>query len=147
EGLGHKGLAQWLVESVASVAHDVEFFRYAAHVFEQNASWPKAIAAWERVKKLNPDDEDAHRQINALSASATIERAGLGDALSTRAAKADPAAALAQELDVLKMPQLSPEERWQKEIEDDPTMVGPYLQYADHLRGLSRLDDAEKLLA
>lgn len=143
EQLGHNELAQWFIESVWAEAADVDFFKHAAHVFELNAAWPKAIAAWERVKKLNPDDEDANRQINALSASATIQRAGLGESAQKNT---EPDPALAAELEELKQPQLSPEERWQKEIHDDPTLVGPYLQYAEHLKARGQLDDAEKLL-
>jgi tetratricopeptide (TPR) repeat protein len=145
EQLGHKELAQWFIESVQSVANDIEFFKHAAHIFEINASWPKAIAAWERVKKINPDDDDANRQINALSASATIQRSGLGDSLQKRAAHA--AAEAGSDLNELKQPQLSPEERWQKEIQDDPTMVGPYLHYAEQLKFHGQLDEAQKLLA
>jgi tetratricopeptide (TPR) repeat protein len=146
EQLGHKELAQWLLESVQSVASDIDFFRHLAHAHELNASWAKAIAAWERVKKINPYDEDASKQINALSASATIMRAGLGETLHKRSADA-PADAVSSELDELRAPQLSPEERWQKEIAEDPTMVGPYLQYSDHLKQRGQLDDAEKLLS
>lgn len=152
EHLGFRELAQWLMESVYAVANDAEFFRHAARVHEANASWNKAIDAWERVKKINPDDEDAHRQMNALSASATIQRSGLGDALHKRsmpAASADAAIGgdKAAALDELKRPQLSPEERWKKEIHDDPTHVGPYLQFADHLKAHGQLDDAEKVLS
>jgi tetratricopeptide (TPR) repeat protein len=147
EQLGLKELAQWLIESVYSEAKDIDFFKHAAHVFEINSAWPKAIAAWERVKKIRPDDDDANRQINALSASATIQRSGLGEAIHKQGGGSGPDQARAAELDELKQPQLSPEERWQKEIQDDPTMVGPYLQYAEHLKFRGQLDDAEKLLA
>jgi tetratricopeptide (TPR) repeat protein len=143
-----KELAQWLVESVLSVANDADFFRFAAHVFEVNASWQKAIAAWERVKKLKPNDEDAHRQINALSASATIMRSGLNESLGKRGA-APPGAEIASsaELEELKQPQISPEDRWTKEIDENPTHIGPYLQYAEYLKGRGKLDEAEKLLS
>jgi tetratricopeptide (TPR) repeat protein len=147
EQLGLKELAQWLLEVVASQANDVDFFKYMAHVHELNNAWQKAIAAWERVKKLSPYDEDANRQINSISASATIHRSGLGDALSKRATGSSGPEAGAPDLEDLKQPQLSPEERWQKEIEDDPTQIGPYLQFSDHLRKRGKLDDAEKLLA
>jgi tetratricopeptide (TPR) repeat protein len=147
EQLGMKELAQWLLEVVASQASDIDFFKYMAHVHEQNNAWQKAIAAWERVKKLSPYDEDANRQINAISASATIHRSGLGDALNKRATGSSGPEAGAPDLEELKQPQLSPEERWKKEIKEDPTQIGPYLQYADHLRKRGQLDDAEKLLA
>jgi tetratricopeptide (TPR) repeat protein len=152
EQLGFNVLAQWLIESVSGVANDVDFFKHAAHVHEVNASWQKAISCWEKVKKLNPDDEDAHRQINALSASATIMRSGLGEAIHKHSPTSNSPGqggnpALPPELEELKQPQLSPQDRWLKEIQEDPTLVGPYLQYADHLKNRGKLDDAQKLLA
>jgi tetratricopeptide (TPR) repeat protein len=148
EQAGYKALAQWLIESCAANANDAEFHRYAAHIHEINASWQKAIASWERVKKINPHDEDALHQINAISASATIARSGLSEALNKRPeGGSGPESALAAELEELKQPQLSPEERWKKEIEENPEHVGPYLHFADHLRHRGQLDEAEKLLA
>ena len=80
-GWASRWLAQWLLESVATRPPTTP---------TSSATWPtstrsthalaKAIPCWERVKKLNPNDEDANRQINALSASATIQRSGLGEA-------------------------------------------------------------------
>ena len=69
EGLGWLNVAQWFVESVVGVTKDVDFLKYAARVFEANESWAKAISCWEKVKQLHPNDQDANRQINALSAS------------------------------------------------------------------------------
>jgi len=152
ESMGLKELAQWFLESVQAVAADADFFRHLARVHVLNHAYPKAIAAWERVKKINPNDEDANRQINAISASATIHRAGLGETLNKRAAEAEEAAsgsrvgASPAGLDDLKVAKVSPEDRWMKEIQDDPTMVGPYLQFASHLKTRGKLDDAEKLL-
>ena len=150
EQLGFKELAQWYLESVQTVATDAEFFRYLAHVYTANNEWQKAIAAWERVKKINPDEEDANRQMNALSANATIQRSGLGNSLQQReaAAKAEEQRdkEISPALDELKQPQLTPEDRWAKEIAENATSVGPYLQYAEHLRLRGQLDEAEKLL-
>jgi tetratricopeptide (TPR) repeat protein len=75
-------------------------------------------------------------------------RSGLKDAMNARATgSSGPEGTLSAELEELKQPQVSPEERWQKEIQDNPTHVGPYLQFADHLRHRGQLDEAEKLLA
>ncbi len=148
EGLGLKVLSQWLLESVQAVATDAEFFRHMAHVYETNCVWPKAIACWEKVKKLSPNDEDAHRKINALAASATIQRSGLNEALTKKpSGSSGPDNQKEAELEEMRQPQLSPEQRWQKEIQENPTHVGPYLQFAEHLKGRSKLDDAEKVLA
>ena len=75
-----------------------------------NENWHKAIASWEQVKKLDPNDESASRQINSLSASATIMRAGLTEAIQKRAAPAE-AEDMEAKLERLKQEQLTPEER------------------------------------
>ena len=141
---GANDVAEWLIDSVFMIANDGEFFKYAAQVYELCSSWPKAIASWERVKKINPHDEEAGRQINALSASATIQRSGLNETLNQRDAAAK---ALPKEAEDLRLPKQSPEERWEKEIAETPSHVGPYLHYAEHLRDKNQLDAAEKVLA
>jgi tetratricopeptide (TPR) repeat protein len=147
EQLGWKELAQWLLESVQIlVTNDVEFYRYLAHISEQNQSWAKAIAAWERVKKINPHDEDANRQINALSASATIHRAKLDDALN-KPAETAVTSKLDSEMEEMKQPKLSPEDRLKKEIKENPTLVGPYLQLTELFKTRGQLENAERLLA
>ncbi len=90
EELDLGGLSQWLLDSVQEVAakgKDADFFKFAAAIYESNEAWHKAIACWEQVKKFSPNDQDANRKINALSAASTIKRAGLDDALDHRAAK------------------------------------------------------------
>jgi len=144
EQAGYLKLAEWYIESVQAQAKDAEFFRYAAHVFEKNEHWQKAISCWEQVKKLDPNDENANRQINALSASATIKRAGLDQVLDKRKPDAED---MKEKLERLKMEQLTPEERWLKEIEENPNQVWPYLNLAEHHRNRSQLELAEKILA
>jgi tetratricopeptide (TPR) repeat protein len=146
EQLGHLQLAQWLLESVyqqAIEAKEAEFFRYTAHVHELNESWQKAIQAWEHVKKMLPNDENANRQINALSAKATIKRSGLGEKIEKHE-EAAPQGPTAEEIRAEKM---TPEERWLKEIEEEPTRISAYLNLADHYKMRGQLDEAEKLLA
>jgi tetratricopeptide (TPR) repeat protein len=147
EGAGYLKLAEWLVESVQAQARDAEFFRHAAHVHELNENWPKAIACWEQVKKLDPNDESANRQINALSASATIKRAGLTEALEKRAKPEVETDELKAKLERLKQEQLAPEDRWHREIQENPVQVWPYLNLAEHYRNRSQLEAAEKILA
>lgn len=148
EAAGYLPLAEWYMESVQAQANDAEFFRHAAHVFEINEHWQKAIACWEQVKKLNPNDENANRQINSLSASATIKRAGLSESFVKQGPSATEAAEeMAAKLEKLKQDQLSPEEKWQKEIQDNPNQIWPYLNLAEHYRNRSQLEAAEKVLA
>ena len=148
EQTGYLVMAEWIIESVLSVAKDADFFRYAAHVYERNEHWHKAIASWEKVKKIDPNDENANRQINALSASATIKRARLDEALEKRAKKeAGETSELEAKLERLKLEQLSPEERMRKEIQENPNQIWPYLNLAEHHRNRSQLEHAEKVLA
>jgi tetratricopeptide (TPR) repeat protein len=150
EALGYLVVAQYFVESVQTITKDVDFLKYAAGVYERNESWQKAIKCWEQVKKLHPNDQDANRQINALMASSTINRAGLDDALDkhAEAAKAvEPAETMDAKLERLKQEQLTPEQKLVKEILADPTAIHAYLDLAEHYRNRSDFDKAEKILA
>jgi len=150
EGLGYLQVAQFFVESVQAVTKDVDFLKYAAKVYEENESWAKAIHCWETVKKLHPNDQDANRQINALSASSTIKRAKLDDALDVHAAAAaapEPVESTEAKLERLKHEQLTPEGRMIKEIQSDPKAIHAYLELADIFRRRSDFDKAEKVLA
>jgi tetratricopeptide (TPR) repeat protein len=144
EQLGYLLVAQWLIESVYGQATDADFFRYAAHIHKANADWRKAIEAWERVKKLEPNDEIAKREINALAASATIQRAGLNEAIDERQAAPTQ---LETEMEDMKASKLSPEERLLKEIHEDPNKFSPYLQLAEIYKHRGQLKEAEDLLA
>jgi tetratricopeptide (TPR) repeat protein len=148
EKLGLKQLAEWLMESVASQAGDsASFFRHHARVYELNEHWQKAIQCWERVKKIDPNDEEAGRQINSLSANATIARSGLHEAIHKATEGTSGPDSFAPDAEDLKQMALAPEERWRKEIKEDPTRIRAYLELADHLRLKDRLDEAEKVLA
>lgn len=145
EQLGFNNLAQWMVEAVQAQATDAEFFRFAAHIHEINESWPKAIACWEKVKKIDPNDENANRQINSLSAQASIKRSGISDAIDKR--EEIPAGPSEAELEEMKVQKLTPEERYLKEIQEEPTRTSPYLQLADIFKLRGQLEEAEKVLA
>jgi tetratricopeptide (TPR) repeat protein len=143
-------VAQWFVETVQTVTKDVDFLKFAAHVHEVNESWQKAIGCWEQVKKLHPNDQDANRQINALSAAGTIKRAGLEDSLDKRAAAAaapEPVEGLEAKLERLKQEQLTPEQRLIKEIVGNAAAVHAYVELADIYKKHGDLDKAEKVLA
>jgi tetratricopeptide (TPR) repeat protein len=153
EELGLGALSQWLLDSVQEVAakaKDADFFRYAAAIYESNESWHKAIACWEQVKKINPNDQDVSRKINALSAASTIKRAGLDDALDERAQVKHTEQVtdnVQAQLEKLKQEQLSPEQRLIKELVGDPSATHAYVELAELYRHRGELDKAEKVLA
>ncbi|HEU5115803.1 MAG TPA: hypothetical protein VFT74_03930, partial [Isosphaeraceae bacterium] len=149
ESLEFKALACWLLESVANQAsEDKDFFRHLAEVYKLNAQFQKAIACWERVRKLDPSDETARREINSLSASAAIVRSGLGESISRPEKQESAAGEMQMEgLEDLKQKPETPEERYLREIAEDPTRVGPYLNLSDLYKSQNKLDEAEKILA
>jgi tetratricopeptide (TPR) repeat protein len=148
EQLGLLPLAKWLLESVHGHAGDnASFLRHLAHVYELNGNHDQAIHCWERVRKIDPKDQDAIRKIKGLAASATISRSGLEHAIhKAPEGTAGPERAQA-DLDELKRTAMTPEERLKKEIEDQPDHVGPYLNLAEHYKVHNRLDEAERILA
>ncbi len=145
--LGFHPLSQWLLESVVGQANDAEFFRNLAQVYQQNENWQKAIQCWERVKQLDPNDEGAQRQMNALSASATIARAGLNEALGKRMGRPTTPDTFAPDVEDAQQQAMTPEERLLKEIDDLPDRPGLYLQLADAYKARGKLDEAERILA
>lgn len=153
EGLELGGLSQWLLDSVQEVAakaKDSDFFRFAAGIYEANEAWHKAIACWEQVKKFSPNDQDVSRKINALSAASTIKRAGLDDAIESRAQgkpAEESADAMQAQLDKLKQEKLTPEQRLIKEIVSDPSATHAYVELSEIYKLRGELDKAEKVLA
>lgn len=148
KGLNNRPLAVWMLESVhAQATKDRDFLRHLAETYEWAQQFGKAIGCLEKVLELNPSDEAARRQIRALSASATIHRSGLGDAIQ----RADDQAAGPQinvpGLDDLKQKSETPEERLLREIDEDPDRVGAYLSLSELYRDQHKLDEAEKILA
>lgn len=151
--LKYPALAEWLIDSVIHQAgEDAHFLRFAARAYEGNQNWHRAIACWEKVKKLDPSDESASRQINSLSANAAIAKSGLHEAIqkadagSVRDARSGPES-FQPDPEEMKLLAMAPEERWLKAIDAEPLRVGPYLELADHYRMRNKLDEAEKVLA
>lgn len=148
ESLQFKALACWLMESVAAQAgEDADYLRHLAEVYKLNGQYQKAIACLEKVRKLDPSDEFARREINALSASATIVRAGLNEAIGKNDPHVEVAVPEVEGLEDLKAKPETPEHRYLREISEEPTRIGPYLNLADLYRSANKLDEAEKILA
>lgn len=152
EALGLLPLSQWLLESVAGQAGESEhFFLRLAHAYEVNQKWEQAIGCWEKAHRINPSNDEAKRKVRSLSASASITRSGLGAAVERASAEYQtmnsPQAKAEAEAEELKRSVQSPEQRLEKELEEDPSRVGLYLQLADIHKMQNRLDEAEKVLA
>ena len=152
EQLGHLPLSQWLLEAVVAQAGESEhFFLRLAHAYEINQKWEQAISCWEKAHRINPLNDEAKRKVRALSANATMTRGKYGDAIDKASAEyeqvSSPAAMAAAEAEELKRSVQTPEQRLEKELEEDPSRVGLYLQLADIHKMHNRLDEAEKVLS
>lgn len=149
EQLGSAALARWAMESVqAQAADDVGFWKHMAHVYEFAEDFPRAILCWERIKKLSPSDEEAARQINALSASQTIHGGGLNNQAQRQGSASTSTLSEDEDAEALRGQQaMSPEERMERDIKENPTRPGPYLQLASQYRLQQRLDEARDVLA
>jgi serine/threonine-protein kinase len=65
----------WLLEQAnMQVANHHELLRRLADAYERQGDLDKAVAVWQSVRKSAPQDADAPRKINALSARSTIAR-------------------------------------------------------------------------
>ena len=151
EHLGLLDVAQWLLESVLQQAgNDANYYRFLARIFQGREEWAKAINCWERVRKLDPADETASRQINALSASATITRSGLHQAIDKHkevAGRSGLETATTSDSGIRRFQALTPEQRFEQEIQENPGQIRPYLDLADQYKAHGRLDETRDLLA
>ena len=79
EELGLSDLSMWFLDHGLEVAPDsADLLRARARLHEDRKEWKRAIALWEKVRKLAPDDYEAQQQINKLSVKDHI---GLGPAI------------------------------------------------------------------
>ena len=149
EALDLLPVAKWSLESVHMQAgDDMNFLKHLAAVYERAEEWHKAIHMWERVRKISPNDDQARRQINALSATATINRSGLHDAINRPAqGGSGPEAPAPPDPEELKLQALSPMDRLARQIEAEPSRIGNYLDLAELYKRQQKLDEAEKILS
>jgi serine/threonine protein kinase len=68
-------LATWMLEEVRRHhPHHLPAYRALASIYERQRQFSAAIAVWEELRKLTPEDPEASRKINDLAASDTIMR-------------------------------------------------------------------------
>jgi tetratricopeptide (TPR) repeat protein len=150
ENLGYKKLAQWFVESVFPQGEkDAKFLRFAAHIEEFAEDFHKAIACWDKLKKLVPHDEEARKRVNDLTARSAIQKSGLEESIKSRGAggSSGPEKDLPPDAEQLRALMVTPEQRYLNEIEEAPERIGPYLALAEHFKLKGQLDEAEQILA
>lgn len=75
EGLELMRLATWMLEELRRHhPQHLPVYRALATIYEKQRQYSDAIAVWEELRKLTPEDREAARKINDLAASDTIVR-------------------------------------------------------------------------
>ncbi|MFO0947692.1 MAG: tetratricopeptide repeat protein [Planctomycetota bacterium] len=147
---GFRDTAIWVLETAVNAdRQNADAWRLLGKYYEEDAQFDKAINAWETVKKVDPNDQDAAAKARQLAASATIHKGKYEDKDETKVKMHDapkssgpsdgPGAGL------------SPEERARAEIASleakiaaDATNISLYSQLGDLYR---RQNATEKALA
>ena len=160
-------LAEWALLTVADEAGDnVDFIRLLARVYEAVGKWASAIGCLERVKALDPTDQDVGSMINRLSANQMMAKSS---GLKTQgkvatAGAAQPAQASANSGDEVRVSQspgtaeptsaehqpavkLSREEQLRASHESDNGDIHVAMELADLHKAANRWDEADKVLS
>jgi tetratricopeptide (TPR) repeat protein len=68
EKLNHIPLAEWLIrEAQQEVPNNPALLQARARLHEAKKEWKAALALWEKVLTLQPDNSEARRKIDVLS--------------------------------------------------------------------------------
>jgi tetratricopeptide (TPR) repeat protein len=147
--LGYLDSAVWAAETAVEASPtDLAANRCLARLYEKRGEYSRAIACWERVKKLAPGDEEAERRIRDLAAVETISRGGYDGPSQLQDASSDQGTA------AVASAAPPPISRWEEEAEKlrerirrDPTVLAPYLELAKLLREHRRWDEALEVMS
>lgn len=128
-------------------AKNIDVNRQAGIALQRMGQFDQAIACWQRVKLLLPQDEQARHAIARLSVEQTIDKGGYDPAMLSDSQGSTPSMSVAQlSKDAEPVDNRPPEVRLQAAIAEDPTLAENYVQLADIYLREQRFDEAEKLL-
>ena len=127
----------------------IEVNRQAGLTLQRMGQFDQAIACWQRVQQLLPQDEQARASIAHLSVEKTIDEGGYDSTLLTDSQDGSPRPALSVaqfSKNADPVDDRPPEIRLQAAVADDPTVVENYVRLADLYLHEQRFDEAEQLL-
>jgi tetratricopeptide (TPR) repeat protein len=157
--LGLSDLAVWTLEQARQInGEDVTINRPLARLYEKRGNFNQAIALWQLVRKVAPQDLEAQSKANDLAASATIAKGRYEQALTGEAPTpfvqavtgetSAPEPAPGEEGDVAP----DEDDRVREapalfaKIKANPTNAQNYLQLAQLYRRLDMFDKAREVL-
>jgi len=130
-------------------AKNIDVNRQAGLSLQRMGQFDQAIACWQRVAQVLPQDEQARQSIARLSVEKTIDEGGYNPALlDSQADLPVPNASVAMlSKDTEPIDNRSPEVRLQAAIAADPTIAVNYVHLTDIYLHDQRFDEAEQLLS
>jgi len=79
EQLGFSNLAVWFLEQGRQEApQSSDLVRAMARLCEESKDWRQAIALWEKVRQLEPNDREAYRKVHDLSVEEHLAKGTYG---------------------------------------------------------------------
>ncbi|MEM9354077.1 MAG: tetratricopeptide repeat protein [Planctomycetota bacterium] len=120
----------------------------AAGALEDLGQFDQAIACWQRIRQVDPENEEAAQAIARLSVEKTIT-SGNYDSASLAAQGAEPstsATSIALMSAAATGGDVPQEDLLKKAVESKPAEVSGYTDLADHYLGNGQIDEAEATL-
>ncbi len=156
---------RYLKNALDANPKDAEVNRHCAKSLARMGQFDQAIACWHRVEEIKRGDKEAPEMISALTIEKTRVASGIGSdnmPPSTQRArtvtlpsarKSQPAAAAQESDDAAEKSAarreipLTPRQRLERAIVEQPSSIENYFELADLLAGESRHSEAERVLA
>jgi len=129
---------------------DPEVNRHCARSLGRMGQYDMAIACWHRVEESKRGDREAAQSISDLTLENNRASAGFGDAVelpsSPSSQKDNPASDAETGSESRKKIELTPRQKLERAILDDPTIAENYVELAKLLAAENRYGEAETVL-
>ncbi|MFM1800993.1 MAG: hypothetical protein RJA81_345, partial [Planctomycetota bacterium] len=158
--LGAPELAEWSMSVVADDADDhLDYLRLMARIYETLGKWKQAIACLERVRDLDPSDQNVGSRINALHAKSMMARPDMDSSNRPTSQKQSAAAVFQSGADAAEtevssseessqpVNNLTPEERLRQRLATDPKDIQAAVELSDLFKAANRWDEADRVLS
>jgi len=140
------GLA-YFKQAVESSPNDVEINRVSARALQEMEEYDQAIACWNRVLKIKPNDEEGRKSIGDLMIEKTIKVGKYNNAESEKNTKSTSQhRENVQNIEYEERVALSPEEQFEKNVRKNPDNTTLYIDRADSLFQSNQIKEAENVL-
>lgn len=143
----------YLKQALQAAPKDVEVNRHCAHSLARMGQFDQAIACWHRVEEISGGNKEAAQMILKLAEekiyfggrigkSAAVKK---GRVATTETEVSETMEQSAQRFEPVAVP-LTPQQRFERGIKDDPADVANYLKLSEVLCDMGYFEKAEEIL-